>query len=164
MPETREQPIITASRYERIVKATIDKYKQEIYAEADGEPDYADKLNIGRLHCVQCDLLAWLDPVNPESEQKHTPGPWLFWGARILRKEGGEPREADIAEVEIKHDAKETQANGHLIAAAPDLLEACKEMYEAYELCGSQPDYDHQSVAMKKAEAAINKAEGKEIA
>ena len=46
------------------------------------------------------------------------------------------------------------EANGHLIAAAPDLLEACKELIEN-EPFGVTPYFDK---ALRKVETAIEKA------
>ena len=53
---------------------------------------------------------------------------------------------------------KRNQANARLIAAAPDLLEACKEALEA--LCAIS-NYDRESKEVKALEEGIAKAEGR---
>lgn len=59
---------------------------------------------------------------------KHTPGPWTFF----INKLGGHVNGGGkrIARVHITKDrmfVSEPEANARLIAAAPDLLAACKE-------------------------------------
>jgi hypothetical protein len=53
-----------------------------------------------------------------------------------------------------------TRANGRLIAAAPELLEACKAYLFASQE-GGISHADYFEVARRKIEAAIAKAEGK---
>jgi hypothetical protein len=76
---------------------------------------------------------------------KHTPGPWTFdsfsFGAPdapISHKKIVGPLNADgskhlIAEVHMNHPAHE--ADGRLLAAAPDLLLSCMELREACAAC-----------------------------
>ena len=54
---------------------------------------------------------------------KHTPGPWIVDTDYIIQ-DGGTSDENTIA---IVGDQEEWKANAHLIAAAPDLLEALKD-------------------------------------
>ena len=57
------------------------------------------------------------------SEAKHTPGPWIVDTDYIIQ-DGGTSDENTIA---IVGDQEEWKANAHLIAAAPDLLEALED-------------------------------------
>ena len=52
----------------------------------------------------------------------------------------------------------EGKDHAHLIAAAPDLLEACKLVYE-----NLKPAYPSDHLCMKKLQQALAKAEGKEV-
>jgi hypothetical protein len=87
------------------------------------------------------------------STQKHTPGPWHV-GLKpgpIVYSEHGE-QVANLFEPLI--DEKENKANARLIAAAPDLLAALKE------LCADKYLADPINAGrMKNARAAIAKAE-----
>jgi alpha-N-acetylglucosamine transferase len=49
-------------------------------------------------------------------------------------------------------------ANAHLIAAAPDMYEALRELYRILE---EDEDYKRYNPKMKQAEQALAKAEGK---
>ena len=81
---------------------------------------------------------------------KHTPGPWELWGtaspSQVIAAEN-----YFVAQTLGRND----EANARLIAAAPDLLVACKELLEVWE---EAPAYGHASAV--KARAAIAKAEG----
>ena len=61
---------------------------------------------------------------------KHTPGPWLVnaYGANKAGPDGGfSPIGHDCDWYEIRGNSEqERNANANLIAAAPDLLDACK--------------------------------------
>lgn len=62
---------------------------------------------------------------------------------------------------------EESQANAHLIASAPDLLEACKQSLIGLEYCFANHvldalDKDAVIANMNQLKAAIAKAEGKE--
>ena len=89
----------------------------------------------------------------------HTPGPWRLEGDRIMA--------ANEKHVALIHDdgtetyVSLTEADMHLISAAPDLLATLKEIEYAGEAggcpsCGGQPHMDHCSL-----QAAIRKAEGR---
>lgn len=92
------------------------------------------------------------------SEAKHTPGPWE--AEKFGAIHGGEDqqyfrgrRRSQVATACLAgniHD-DERDANARLIAAAPDLLEALKEVI-------ALSDRKHE--AWDKAKAAIAKAEG----
>jgi hypothetical protein len=86
---------------------------------------------------------------------QHTPGPWVIHrpndSERIdINAEGS----FYIAEVIGGMTAQE--ANAHLIAAAPDLLEALEEL----EALGSLELPQRRDAALLKAKAAIAKAKG----
>lgn len=57
------------------------------------------------------------------NEAKHTPGPWIVDTDYIIQ-DGGTSDENTIA---IVGDQEEWKANTHLIASAPDLLEALED-------------------------------------
>jgi len=102
------------------------------------------------------------------SESKHTPGPWRWEidgtmsgrGPVILSEEkydDGSPRQlAELETSETNHgakrarwrrqpDADEIEANARLIAAAPDLLAACKAV-EHQLRTGESSDGDERDV------------------
>ena len=101
-------------------------------------------------------------------ETKRTPGPWHTGGhgnTIIYAADGWA-----VADVKVYHNRhngyEETQANARLIAAAPELLEACVAMIE-----WDEREKDHSvdfharmalcDAAFQKARAAIAKAEGR---
>lgn len=79
--------------------------------------------------------------------KRHTPGPWT-----VDRLSGGILAEAEGSLV--VHDTSLREPDAHLIAAAPDLLEAAKRM---------QSDWGERNLteAIQMLGAAIAKAEGK---
>lgn len=81
---------------------------------------------------------------------KHTPAPWHVANGVQIRSERDQ-----IAKVWMMRHG-EGQANAHLIAAAPDLLEALAEVVEWLELG------DHAGPMHSKARAAIAKARGEQ--
>ena len=92
----------------------------------------------------------------------HTPGPW-----NMQKREPGDKtifvsQPADgyhrlRAEIDCDDcDTETAEANARLIAAAPELLEACKLLIEVFNRSGAS-DYP----TVKKAAAAIAKAEGR---
>lgn len=83
----------------------------------------------------------------------HTPGPWIAKAGigRWNVTTASPPRTFNICS--INSDRIEQEANARLIAAAPDLLEALKELlFDAFE--DAHPD------AVKRARAAIARATG----
>ncbi len=103
---------------------------------------------------------------------EHTPGPWEVDGPWQVETDAsrlfGEERRTDwrvhgvigkpgrtIAEVGGWKDRPNAEADARLIAAAPELLEACRELFE-----GCSPDGVVYEASMEKAEAAIAKATG----
>ena len=70
---------------------------------------------------------------------KHTPGPWGQdkWGS--LQTEGGQDvLLRGITTISAGSDERiaEAEANTRLIAAAPELLEACQAFSRLYAVCG----------------------------
>ena len=88
---------------------------------------------------------------------KYTSGPWH---AIIIGTDGPSARiyagtltdGPDIAHLNSQYT--NVEANAHLIAAAPDLLDACKAALLMLEACGVV------DVAVAPLKAAIDKAEG----
>jgi hypothetical protein len=76
-----------------------------------------------------------------KTETKHTPGPWHFDGKTVSAK-----NQPNVCRLE----------NGHLIAAAPDLLAALVAMLNRYGDKSAFPTCD----ASISARAAIAKAQG----
>mgnify|MGYP000443870063 CR=1 FL=1 len=110
------------------------------------------------------------------AEQKHTPGPWalapysdcdevinVVAGYKDLG--GGQSQAHWIAEceagVDFGDDAEAiiatNEANARLIAAAPDLLAALKDIIEGVDECWM---FDNPG-SVDRAQAAIDKAEGR---
>jgi hypothetical protein len=91
------------------------------------------------------------------SEAKHTPGPWHAAQTTVYALHGHPLRNRFSASVQggRRDDAEwgELLANARLMAAAPELLEACRDALDAGN------DGDWQS-AEKVLRAAIAKAEG----
>ena len=93
---------------------------------------------------------------------KHTPGPWLLveiytsqhWAIFPAAPEGDFTNLATVHRSQIE---SENEANAHLIAAAPDMLEALKA-FRGY-LDGDL--YARLKLVEEQADAAIAKAEGK---
>ena len=92
---------------------------------------------------------------------KHTPGPWEY--------------KFDMAGHDVRAKSKliaalgvlpEITQNGHLIAAAPDMLEALKGLFEhcamVHKHWGDGDNTKQADAAIKAGEAAIAKAEGRQ--
>ena len=89
---------------------------------------------------------------------KHTPGPWaLSSGAsHVIAARGG-----GICKLDSIHGAYQDQAaNAHLIAAAPDMLEALKRIEYGLTQDARTADGWTKADAVACAQAAIAKAEG----
>lgn len=93
----------------------------------------------------------------------HTPGPWILEEFDVL---GGHRASCHVATVNVLgldfESLAVVSANAHLIAAAPDLLEALKHCIEWLDrtgesMSGDGKEYDYVTMARK----AINKTEGK---
>ena len=100
---------------------------------------------------------------------KHTPGPWKFeilWaGFSAIRGRDGQLIFGVAAGDNSERRPKlEIEANARLIAAAPDLLEALRQMLAAFQCdmdsYADDPDaWQHE--VWEAARAAIAKAKGK---
>jgi len=114
-----------------------------------------------------------LEHKSTDQHASHTPGPWSnerIWDTpecRIHARINGVPMA--LAEAYTMRNAGEKEANARLIAAAPDLLAALKEMGDwiAAGLQASDeawPDAQclkHTEEIAARARAAIDKAEGR---
>lgn len=89
----------------------------------------------------------------------HTPGPWRIGdaGHTVFGPPNGSPSPRTVATVVPHNDRRD---NARLIAAAPDLLEACKDCLERLQA------YSERGLSFPlttaKARTAIAKAEGRE--
>lgn len=95
---------------------------------------------------------------------KHTPGPWKTEGANPITVRADHPltKKSRIASVHYEGvDVECCKANAHLIAAAPELLEALKELQKqifAHHKMNVKKDFS-LLLATSDASKAINKAE-----
>ncbi|MBA43595.1 MAG: hypothetical protein CMF62_06285 [Magnetococcales bacterium] len=88
------------------------------------------------------------------SHLKHTPGPWLADGFFVSTKDD----EHSIVSAVISKPDEELKANAHLIAAAPDLLEACEAALKKLNSICQHSNAAHEAQTMIRE--AINKAKG----
>lgn len=87
---------------------------------------------------------------------KHTPGPWS------VREDIGAVFDRDGLPIATggSESYEEYQANARLIAAAPELLEACKQAYDVIDDMDGPWNLDRIYNTLK---VAIAKAEGKRL-
>lgn len=96
-------------------------------------------------------------------EIKHTPGPWEVDSSKIRRIFWVTDEEGrDICDLFCRPHGEimpfeNAQANAYMIAAAPDMLAALKQVSSAL----SNPDHTRWKVLQDNVDAAINKAEGR---
>ena len=91
------------------------------------------------------------------SELKHTPGPWsvVANGGHSYTIRGSRNEAICDTSIWLHSDPhSESRANAHLIAAAPDLLEALEDLLT---ICDGDPDEPDE---IGWARAAIAKAKG----
>lgn len=89
----------------------------------------------------------------------HTPGPW-FVNGDCVEADGPEgPRDVTVAVVHGHPHNTVRAANARLIAAAPELLAALKELV-AYDDGSNEPE-DYGYEVLQRCKAAIAKAEGR---
>ena len=89
---------------------------------------------------------------------KHTQGPWGVDATGQVCKRATNGSWDLIAYLDESPYYHDKFANAHLIAAAPELLEALKQFVDYYE---SMQGHKDNSV-IRNGKAAINKAEGRE--
>jgi hypothetical protein len=93
---------------------------------------------------------------------KHTPGPWRVFAAPTAIFAEGRKEVVHWSGFDSSDFQKDIKANARLIAAAPELLEACKKTIELFCTLPNQR-YSGLIVACAEiVEAAIQKAEGGE--
>lgn len=100
------------------------------------------------------------NPCKPEIPEAFTPGPWWAHESGAIVAEfkytGGSTLEpVAMTCVSTHHGADAQRANTLLIAAAPELLDAC---YDALGFLCSQPRYAHAAEIIGLLTAAIDKA------
>jgi hypothetical protein len=133
-----------------------------------GYSDVQDRLYDAMEAAEQVMPGVWSRPVKEphvSAKPEHTPGPWeVFPGERFHPGiEGMDGKISVVIYADQDEDygvhgrtPEEALANAHLIAAAPDLLAACKQAYLlAYQLGSDAGDElaDLLTAAMSKAEA-----------
>ncbi len=95
------------------------------------------------------------------TKTKHTPGPWIHlkkgYEYEILCNKRNDVL-ADVYDHFKNKNESELEANARLIAAAPELLEACKRALQ--QLDESLPTDEGNKMAVKRCKDAISKAEG----
>lgn len=108
------------------------------------------------------------DKMNTQT--KHTPGPWTFklhdgWNSLTYAIYQDKGKESGYCVAEKKWSSinniqmEELKANARLIAAAPELLEACKDAIEFIK-DGYVETFPEVKQLLNKLEQAIAKAEG----
>lgn len=95
-------------------------------------------------------------------KQKHTKGPWLVStidGEDCLMVGGGDGSEV-VADIRTHWPDAQVEANAHLIASAPELLEALRAVLDYHEEWKN--DCGLFTYEEKKVRAAIAHAEGRD--
>jgi hypothetical protein len=102
---------------------------------------------------------------NATAKATHTPGPWRHGdGDRAVTGRAGARVIASVGDLCIDSQWPEDQANARLIAAAPTMYEALREMVKAVDPEGARRFAETDSglgFALHLARAAIAKAEGR---
>jgi hypothetical protein len=101
--------------------------------------------------------------------QKHTPGPWFvdsLTGVHVHIDTPASRRRVALACKSIQTTDEEERANARLIAAAPELLEACKEVIATSifwpKSGGRGARFEGTGAAWRMLERIIEKAEGRQ--
>ena len=91
---------------------------------------------------------------------KHTSGPWVKRGNSIMTSDIPENQKVVCTITrhrEVANQMTEGKANGHLVSAAPEMLEALEELVRL----GTMDKQDSvANLALMQAEKAIAKAKG----
>jgi hypothetical protein len=94
---------------------------------------------------------------------KYTPGPWTFLG--LVERDEVESWTVQCADKRYVRcegrTGNEAEANARLIAAAPDLLEALKNLMRTFDECTQPHDHEQWVEFVQDAAAVIAKAEGR---
>lgn len=101
-------------------------------------------------------------------QTKHTPGPWVAVAHYVrtpLDAQGGGWMVADCRDVSLPRE--QVQANAHLIAAAPELLEALEQAFDFPPDFFDRSDDELEQITvsgrhLRMVRAAIAKATGAE--
>jgi hypothetical protein len=158
-PEMGEQlPFFLLQSYiRRYYRARVNGRKMNLDQQKARAERYAEKLN-GQAKRPPRGTTEKDDAMPTES--KHTPGPWTISKAGdVVSADGRRVAEPVWA---LKTTQAEGEANAHLIASAPELLEALKRLEGA--CCGNLNEDDAWKAwidARNAARAAIAKAEGR---
>lgn len=97
-----------------------------------------------------------------KAKTMHTPGPWRYGNSSKNLDQffvGNNDYTKSIALIDSFH--VEHEANAKLIAAAPELLEACKLAIDELKESATALDGQSHETMIKILEAAIAKAEGR---
>lgn len=89
--------------------------------------------------------------VGPQEKKRHTPGPWEYFHGQLCF---GVPEERRVICSPGLQGVPE--ADCLLMAAAPDLLQAC-EFFKKWMLCGQPSPYTDSQI-LEVVERAIKKA------
>jgi hypothetical protein len=100
---------------------------------------------------------------------KHTPGPWkVIKNPNIHKIHFGMIDSEKCSIGSVSYETENAEANAKLIAAAPDLLEACKGMMAILETLDfdwinqRQDEIHYDNIPWEQWESAIKKATGGE--
>uniref|UniRef100_A0A6H1ZA77 Uncharacterized protein n=1 Tax=viral metagenome TaxID=1070528 RepID=A0A6H1ZA77_9ZZZZ len=105
-----------------------------------------------------------------KDNRKHTPGHWIVQNTRrfdqyppmVEVREIVNAKGNIIACAVYSDKGNEQLANAHLLAAAPELMEACRNAMEIYEHIKPACCEEFVEATYEKLKAAIAKAEGRE--
>jgi hypothetical protein len=101
--------------------------------------------------------------ATPATSASATPGPWRYVWPCVIANVSGDSVEVALCRSAAVGSVEVADANGRLIAAAPELLQALRAISDDYE---DRFDLDDPStnpgikLTIKQARAAITKAEG----
>lgn len=97
------------------------------------------------------------------TEPKHTPGPWTRGGVKELSPTG-RCREivAEDGRIGLVYGTtdEDCQANSFLIAAAPELLDALRELHDFSMTMSNRTHRERSEAAFKNAAALLNRLGG----
>lgn len=109
-------------------------------------------VSVGERPAVTCVATTTNTTGAGEKTARHTPGPWRVVGGDVWDAHGEVMRRGSS----VSEGSVNARANAHLIAAAPDLLDALKELEATFR--GTS---DIARLVQRITRAAIAKAEGR---